>query len=368
MSIVMELEQIKALQNGNISFVESFEQTMEALKEKTIKFWFYYDLGQTYPFQLSIKFTRNWLDQTDHTPVVELDFSTVMAKKGNFLCMGNDVLESKDRREEIIQFYFAFEQLLLEKLEDSPLAYNYQRESHVELFESFQWSSSGKAVTSSGRREVVSNLEFGSSMLWKSQEEYQTQTTVAEGSEARRYAQYFLSQNRCREMIKNFLFYVLESKKDIRITKELSYWNYNFMIRPDMLHMDTNTLSRLGYNVTYNLESDEDKLAAMIYVFDLFSSFGTVNICLDTKTVKELNDRWDSKNPFENYKTLMQEVENMGKTDEKYEEFQNRYNTFLDGLLDMHQKYRELYEQFSDDKYQRRAQKAKTLWLKLVQH
>jgi hypothetical protein len=160
---------------------------------------------------------------------------------------------------------------------------------------------------------------------------------------------------------------VLNSKKEIRIIKERSHWNYNFLVRPDLLSHDYETLSKLGYNLTFNYQSKEDLLAAMIYVFDFFARFGVVNLCMDAKTHQELRDRDYNSSPQVNLANLLNTVQEMGKQDDDFVKYGEKHNQFLDGLLDLHQKYGDLYRTFGDQKYQRRAQKAKTLWLKRVQ-
>lgn len=361
--------QVKSLTEGNIYFLESFEQVKPAFKEKVSKFWFEYcnETGK-YPFELAVKITKNWLDETDMTPVVELSFSTIMSNHGNFLCMGNDILKDPSRKEEIQNFYFKFESILLDFLYQQNVPFGYSRDRNYSLFGDYQWFLKNKGITPSGRMEQVENLEFKSSILWSTESEYKEFSILTDGINARQIVRYFLKYNHCDKIVKEFLLHVLSSKKEIRIVKECSHWNYNFAVRPDMLSEDSNTLSRLGINLHFNFDNHEDRLAAMIYAFDLFASHSIVNIYLDVKTAREINDEFKlfGHNPILSLLSIHSELEEK-KTesikDRKYQQFNENYSNFLDGLLDLHIKYKDLYESFGDEKYNRKANRLKNLWV-----
>jgi superfamily II RNA helicase len=132
-----------------------------------------------------------------------------------------------------------------------------------------------------------------------------------------------------------------------------------------MLTEDTNTLSKLGHHICYDFNNYEDRLSAMKYIFDLFSTYGIVNICLDKTTLNQLRSR-DShiqENPIIALLELQQEIENKKTADDtpaNYQQFEERYNNFLNGLLDLYNNYQK------NEKYQKRAQRVKSLWLKYI--
>lgn len=281
-------KQVKNLTEGNIYFLESFEQVM--LKEKVSKYWFEYRTETNiYPFELSVKITKNWLDTTDTTPVVELSFSTIMAYHGNFLSTGNNVLKDPSRKEEIQNFYFKFENILLDFLNQQNIPFGYKRDSDYLLFEDYQLFLKNKGITPSGRMETVDNLEFKPSILCSTESKYKDSSILTDGINARQIVHYFLNNFHCDKIVNDFLLHVVNSKKEIRIVKDTSCWNYNFAVRPDMLCEDYNTLSRLGINLQFNFDNHEDRLAAMIYAFDLFASHSIVNIYLDANTSRQIN-------------------------------------------------------------------------------
>jgi len=357
--------QVEEIVEGNITFLESFKQN-GMLDEKVEHFWFeYHDNDEIFPFKFTAKVRRNWIDEKDKTPIVELGFSTIMAKNGQFLSFGNDVLKDEKRRKDIQQFYFKFEAFLLQELNKQPISFGFKRDQHHELFKNYPWFLERKGITRSGRNEMVPNFEFEENMLWNSEEEYKQSSFVAERKNAKCYIRYFLQHNDCDPIVKEFLTYILHSNKTVRITRDTSLWNYTFCIRPDMLTEDTNTLSKLGHHICYDFSNHEDRLAAMKYIFDLFSTHGIVNICLDKTTLNQLRSREShiQGNPFIALLELQEEIENK-KTDntpENYQEFEERYNKFLNGLLDLYNnKYR------NNEKYPKRAQRIKSLWLKYI--
>jgi len=356
--------QVEEIVEGNITFLESFEKN-GILDEKVEHFWFEYrDNDETFPFTFKATFTRNWLDEKDKTPIVELGFSTIMAKNGQFRSFGNDVLKDEKRRKEIQQFYFKFEAFLLEEMNKQPISFGFKRDQHRELFENYSFFLKNKGITHSGRNEMVPNLEFEENTLWDSEEEYKQSSFIAERRHAKCYIRYFLQKNECDPIVKAFLTYVLHSNKTVRITRDTSFWNYTFCIRPDMLTEDTNTLSKLGQHICYDFDNDQDRLSAMKYIFDLFSTHGMVNICLDKTTLKQLHNResFIDENPMLALFELHEMIENK-KTDntpENYQEFEEKYNKFLNGLLDLYNNYQK------NEKYQKRAQRVKSLWLKYI--
>lgn len=358
---------IAGLLSENIVFTECFEHT-GTFNEKITRYWFEYHGDKVYPFELSVKIDRNWLDDQDKTPIVSIVFSTIMAKNGQFLCLGNKLLDCKTRKKHVQTLYFRLEQVLLEELE-SKGGFGYKRDTYDELFRGYEWFSEGKAITSSGRCEVVPNLAFEENDIWESEEIYKQSTQLVDEKESKRYIRYFLSHNECMPTVRAFLEMVLQSGKEIRLTKEASFWNYTFVVRPDMLHFDSNTLSKLGKIIQYNTQDENETNAVMRYVFNLFSEHGTVNLCLDEMTIQELNEETDllEKNPvkmMEKITKIMEQLQQGYQEPDPYQEYQQQYQTFLDGLLDLHLKYKTLYQQFGDAAYKRKAEKTKHYWLR----
>lgn len=169
---------------------------------------------------------------------------------------------------------------------------------------------------------------------------------------------------------------MLDSKKDIRIVKEVSYWRFYFSIRPDMLTEDYKTLSRIGYYTEYDNGDYHEKMNAMKFAFEEFSkNTEKINICLGCHFSFESEDFFfdEESSEEESLQALIglkekieKEVEELQNPDTEFEEYLKKLNDFLDGLLDMYLKYKELYKIFEDEKYKRRKEKTKRLWLKYV--
>lgn len=352
----------KILPKG-VTLTEVFEENRAGFNEAVMKFWFNYQDDTAYPFEFRIEIGRNWSDDTDKTPIIKILFSTTMAKNGQFICFDNDILVSDLRKKVVQDFYFRFEEVVLEVFNQTG-KFGYKREGYQALFKGFCWFVAQKALTPSGRTEDVPDITFSKNADGTDEQTYKDQTLVAEGVEARRYVRYFLNHFNCNENVHAFLLYVLQTNKPIRIVKERSYWNYTPLVRPDMLYVDTDTLSKLGYHLHYN--RDKEEVEAMKYAFDLFSEQAVVNLCLDGVTLKKLNELSDlmEENPLVALEQLAQRIEQATTKNEAYELYGENYRAFLDGLIDLYAKYEDLYQQFGEARDKRRAEKAKRLWLR----